>query len=465
MLPPFAEQECIADHISEQLTHTRETQAALEARIQAANALPATLLADVFSDGATKGWQPKRLGDVLRLRKKVIHPRDAPTGTETFVGMEHIEPGSGKRIGSLTLDMTALTGRKPRFYANDIVYGYLRPYLNKVWIAEFDGLCSVDQYVFSVDESQAVTPFVAWFMRSSVYLSRAPIDNTPGQLPRIRTEEVAAVPIELPPLDVQQIIAARLSEQMAHVQDLLASLRRQLDAVKQLPSMLLAEAFSPRTGAAIFDPSEIALTPTPKDHYTSFATYSVQKLGHTKQFGRTILAKTLYLGSVLFGLNFGTLFSKMPFGPYDTRTDDMEKYAISKGAFYRRERTTSSGRKRYTYNLGPNSDLFIRNAEIMLGINMAEWDRLLQLFSGKKTRRIEAVATLFAVWNDRLISNESITDDAIIEDFYEWDKAKSSFDRKYLPAYLAWMRKNRIVPTGNPPKTIRPAGNEVPPTP
>ena len=37
--------------------------------------------------------------------------------------------------------MSKLTGRKPKFYKGDIVYGYLRPYLNKVWIAEFDGLC------------------------------------------------------------------------------------------------------------------------------------------------------------------------------------------------------------------------------------------------------------------------------------------------------------------------------------
>jgi hypothetical protein len=37
-------------------------------------------------------------------------------------------------------------------------------------------------------------------MRSPVYLERAPIDASPGQLPRIRTEEVASVEINLPPL-------------------------------------------------------------------------------------------------------------------------------------------------------------------------------------------------------------------------------------------------------------------------
>src|SRR2546426_3651019 len=42
-----------------------------------------------------------------------------------------LESGSGRRTGSLEIDLASLTGRKPRFYTGDIVYGYLRPYLNK----------------------------------------------------------------------------------------------------------------------------------------------------------------------------------------------------------------------------------------------------------------------------------------------------------------------------------------------
>ena len=126
------------------------------------------------------------------VAEEVVHPRDNPHGPAVFVGLEHVETLTGKRIGSVQVEMSQLTGRKPRFYAGDIVYGYLRPYLNKLWVAEFDGLCSVDQYVYEVNQAKADTAFIAWFMRSPVYLERAPIDTTPGQLPRIRTEEVAS---------------------------------------------------------------------------------------------------------------------------------------------------------------------------------------------------------------------------------------------------------------------------------
>lgn len=76
--------------------------------------------------------------------------------------------------------MADLTGRKPRFRKGDIVYGYLRPYLNKVWIAEFDGLCSVDQYAYAVADSLADPNFVAWFMRSPKFLQRAPVSEAPA---------------------------------------------------------------------------------------------------------------------------------------------------------------------------------------------------------------------------------------------------------------------------------------------
>jgi type I restriction enzyme S subunit len=158
------------------------------------------------------------LGDVLKLRREVVHPRDEPKGAATFVGLEHIEPGTGRRLGSDAVEMSKLSGRKPRFHAGDIVYGYLRPYLNKVWLADFDGLCSVDQYVYQVDITKADTEFIAWFMRSPLYLQRAPIDLTPGQLPRLRTDEVAAVELPLPSLKDQRRLAARLNSQMTAVE-------------------------------------------------------------------------------------------------------------------------------------------------------------------------------------------------------------------------------------------------------
>jgi type I restriction enzyme S subunit len=245
-LPPISDQKRLAAILQEQIDAVERARAAAEAQLEAAKTLPAAYLRAVFKSPEAQRWARRRLGEILRLRKDIVHPYDNPNGLATFVGLEHIESGTGARTGSVAIEMSELNGRKPRFYKNDIVYGYLRPYLNKVWIADFDGLCSVDQYVYSVDTSEADTTFIVWFMRSPDYLERAPIDRTPGQLPRIRTEEVATVELNLPPVTEQQRIAAALNEQMAKSGRLRKSLEAQLDAINKLPAAFLRKVFSGR---------------------------------------------------------------------------------------------------------------------------------------------------------------------------------------------------------------------------
>jgi type I restriction enzyme S subunit len=216
----------------------------LSAQLAAAEALPAAHLRAVFQSPAAQRWPRRRLGDALIPRNDIVHPRNNPKGRVRFVGLEHIQPHTGRRIGEDEVEMAKLTGRKAQFFAGDIVYGYLRPYLNKVWIADFDGLCSVDQYVYRVADELADTDFIGCFMRSETYLRRAPIGNTPGQLPRIRLEEVAAVEIELPPLAEQRAIAKLLNAELTAAAEVRTALAAKLADVEKLPAALLRAAFS-----------------------------------------------------------------------------------------------------------------------------------------------------------------------------------------------------------------------------
>ena len=151
------------------------------------------------------------LGEVFSFRNEIVHPKDRPTGRCTFVGLEHVESNTGLRIGSQSVLLEELSGRRARFKRGDIVYGYLRPYLNKVWVAEFDGICSVDQYVLKVG-SNIDPSYLSHYLRSTNFLQAAPVNDSPGQLPRIRSGELTQTPIPLPPIDEQRRIAAILDQ-------------------------------------------------------------------------------------------------------------------------------------------------------------------------------------------------------------------------------------------------------------
>jgi len=169
------------------------------------------------------------------------------------VGLEHIEPGTGRRIGEGTIDLARMTGRKPRFKTGQIVYGYLRPYLNKVWIADFDGCSSVDQFAFEVDQTLARTGFIAAFLRSEVFLRRAVSVTTPGQLPRISIDEIESVELELPSIPEQERIAAWLTNGL----DVASAARRA--AVTRLGA---AESLAAATLREVFDGADAAAWPT-----------------------------------------------------------------------------------------------------------------------------------------------------------------------------------------------------------
>jgi type I restriction enzyme S subunit len=244
-IPPLAEQERIAGRLTEQLGVVERARTAAAQRLAAAEALPAALLREVFEGPQASGWDTVRLGSLLHRHNEIIHPGDRMSGEAVFVGLEHIESHTGRRVGSGRVEFASMTGRKPTFRRGQIVYGYLRPYLNKVWVADFDGCSSVDQFAFEVNPELADTTFVASFMRSATFLRRAQGVTTTGQLPRISIDEIAAVEIELPQaLSEQRRLAAELSVRLSAAEALIARCRQELADIEALPAALLRAAFN-----------------------------------------------------------------------------------------------------------------------------------------------------------------------------------------------------------------------------
>jgi hypothetical protein len=243
-VPSMTEQARIVSVVSQGMARIGQARAAAKVQLDTAREFGISALDAFFQSQEALRWPQRPLGEILTLRNEVVHPSDGLQGRAVFVGLEHIESHTGRRTGSLEVELEQLTGRKPRFQAGDIVYGYLRPYLNKVWVADCAGLCSVDQYVYKVAEALAIPDFVAAFMRTRSYLRAAPISETPGQLPRIRTDEVARVLIPLPSIQQQSAALLALRGILSESERLLRAAEQQLMEINLFPAALLREAFS-----------------------------------------------------------------------------------------------------------------------------------------------------------------------------------------------------------------------------
>jgi type I restriction enzyme S subunit len=119
-----------------------------------------------------------------------------------YVGLENIESGYGNYIE--TSEKQSISSAAI-FHKTDVLFPKLRPYLNKVFYASFDGICSTEFYVLKAS-SLVLPEYLAIFLRSSLVVNQTKHLMTGNTLPRLQTEDVKKLLVPVPPLHIQQQI-------------------------------------------------------------------------------------------------------------------------------------------------------------------------------------------------------------------------------------------------------------------
>src|ERR1041385_6291357 len=91
-------------------------------------------------------WELRDLLTTVRIANGQVDPRQEPFRSMVLVAPDHIERGTGKLLEKRTAAEQGAISGKYLFNAGDIVYSKIRPYLRKIILADFDGLCSADMY-------------------------------------------------------------------------------------------------------------------------------------------------------------------------------------------------------------------------------------------------------------------------------------------------------------------------------
>ena len=167
------------------------------------------------------GWVWTTLGDITSPSRERVDPTRVPDAL--YVGLEHIEKDSGRLLehGSAA----DVRSTKTVFHAGDVLYGKLRPYLNKVCIPDFDGICSTDILVFP-RQSHLDNHFLKYRLLSSDFVQFANIHVGGVQHPRVHFNQLAQFRMALPPLPEQRRIVARIEELFSQLDAAEEGLRR-----------------------------------------------------------------------------------------------------------------------------------------------------------------------------------------------------------------------------------------------
>lgn len=159
-------------------------------------------LAAILMDAEHKG-NLQQIGKVVQKVSDSIDPQ-SESGIAYYVGLENIESGTGYLSGQLNTPYEEIKSTKTIFKAGDILYGKLRPNLNKVHLAKEDGICSTDILVLRAKNREEGVFYARYFLSKS--FNDAVVNTVSGQqLPRTSWGKMQA--IKIPVLEPKELTA------------------------------------------------------------------------------------------------------------------------------------------------------------------------------------------------------------------------------------------------------------------
>ena len=190
-------------------------------------------------------WLSLKLGDVLAYGKtEKAEPEEiAP---ETWVlELEDVEKDTTKVLQHLTFAERQSKSTKNKFNAGDVLYGKLRPYLNKVTFADRPGVCTTE--IVPIKPNEAVHGrYLFHWLRHPAFLTYVTEVSHGVNMPRLGTDAGRDAPFVLAPKAEQKRVADKLDTVLTRVDAVNTRLARVAPLLKRFRQSVLAAATSGR---------------------------------------------------------------------------------------------------------------------------------------------------------------------------------------------------------------------------
>lgn len=259
--------------------------------------------------------------------------------------------------------------------------------------------------------------------------------------PSLSMDTIREIYVPIPPLAEQKRIVAKVDELMKIYEEL----EKENNIVQKLSSELfqsvMQKCFAPKASSnKIIDL---------KLKRAILSAKIINELYEEKYFGAVKLEKILYLCETHLGVTLDGKYKKEAAGPYDAQSRyEIEGILKNKKWFdVNKEQKGNIEVTKYTPLEKNNeiTDIFSK----VFSTEAIEINNLLELFRGKNSDFCEAIATLYAVWKNRLNNNLSCTDTELISNFKNWSKNKERFYDSDLLDRILFMRRKGLTPDSN----------------
>ena len=192
------------------------------------------------------GWEWRELAQVLEIGSEQVNPFRFPDDLFNYLALENIEQGSGKVIDFTPTPGKNIKSNKFKFTSKHVLYGKLRPYLRKAFAPDFEGVSATDLLPLLPDENSLDRKFLVWWLLSPQVIEYVVGKQAGVKMPRLRSNDLAQMPIPIPILTEQQRIVAKIESLFEQSRAARTALTRVPVLMWQFRRAVLASATSGR---------------------------------------------------------------------------------------------------------------------------------------------------------------------------------------------------------------------------
>ena len=253
--------------------------------------------------------------------------------------------------------------------------------------------------------------------------------------------------IPIPPLCEQKRIVAEIEKQFAKTKQLKEHILANQQATEDLLKALLHQAFEAKETVNEEAKAKVVdfIPKICNEPEKAMLAGHIINMTNNEDFGRVKFQKLLHLTEYFCKIDMGSNYVQKVAGPHDDNLIKNIESTLKKLRFYEIRQQGFHSKVNYTALVSASEldSLFKERFKD----EESKIDAFLNKFKKSTWEQCEIVSTLYAVWNNRIIKQQSITDDLLKQDFLNWDKNKAKYKDR-LDNALTWMRDKGITPDG-----------------
>lgn len=178
-------------------------------------------------------WEVKKIKNICSQTNIKENSKGNPL---LYIGLENIESGSGKYVNTTS----EVDGIANRFCKNNVLFGKLRPYLSKVYLAKSDGICSTEFIVYDTKENDC--HFIHKLLLSQSFIDVVNSSTYGAKMPRANSEFINNIYIQIPPIQEQQHIATYLDQKCSQIDELIILQEEMITKLQSYKQSVITEA-------------------------------------------------------------------------------------------------------------------------------------------------------------------------------------------------------------------------------